>query len=158
MMKQRVALASCLSLALPKSFKFKLVKAPLASFEVAPKEVLKEIKLQYESFVQNRAFAQAIANVGASKFRGSNKVTKKRIVTYTRSMRTRGQNFRATSGPRGFRGQARRASRGVRRVTLSGRNLRAFARRDRAVGSSQSNQAPLELTSGAPGYSGESRQ
>ena len=119
---------------------------------------MKEIKTQYESFAQNRAFAQAIANVGASKFRGSNKVTKKRIVTYTRSMRSRGQNFRATSGPRGFRSQARNASRGVRRATLSNRNLRAFARRDRAVGRNPNNQTPLELTSGAPGYSGESRQ
>ena len=158
MMKQRVALASCLSLALPKSFKFKLVKAPLASFEVVPKEILREIIDSYESFVKNRVFAQAIANVGASKFKGSNRVTKKKTVTYTRNMRTRGHSFRSTSGPRGFRGQLRGPSRGVRRATLSNRNLRAFARRDRAVGRNQNEQAPLELTSGAPGHSGESRQ
>ena len=60
MIKQRSILGSCYVAWVPKSFRNKVLKSPLASFEVTPKEVLEEVKSQYEGFIQNRAFASAV--------------------------------------------------------------------------------------------------
>ena len=158
MMKQRHALASCLSFSLPKSFKAKIIKAPLTSFEVAPKEALMEVKTQYEGFVQRKAFAQAIANVGASRFKGTTRIVKKKTMVVARGTRARGQLFRGSLLGRSFRGQNRGSLRGVRRAGLSFRNMRAFARRDRAMGRIQDNQRVREPNPETAGQTGQSQQ
>ena len=157
-MQQRHALASCLSFSLPKSFKAKIIKAPLTSFEVAPKEALKEVKSQYEGFVQSKAFAQAIANVGASRFKGTTRIFKKKTMVVARGTRARGQLFRGALLGRSFGGQNRGSLRGVRRAGLSFRNMRAFARRDRAMGRIQENQRVRESNPETAGQAGQSQQ
>ena len=135
-MKQRTVLASCFSAALPKSFRAKLIKSPLSSFEVGPKETFAEVKRQYDAFVQNKAFASAVANVGATnRFKTTSRVFKKRLTIVARGSRGRGQvGFqRGTFAFRGNRGQFRGPLRGVRRSSMAGRNARGFARRDRAI-------------------------
>ena len=93
MIKQRNVLASCLSTGLPKSFKAKLVKSPLATFEVAPKEIFKEIKKEYDVFIQQRAFAKAVANVGAgNRYSTISRTFKRKITVMSRGARGRGQN------------------------------------------------------------------
>ena len=137
MIKQRNVLASCLSTGLPKSFKAKLVKSPLATFEVAPKEIFKEIKKEYDVFIQQRAFAKAVANVGAgNRYSTISRTFKRKITVMSRGARGRGQNSfqRGSFVSRGGRGQLRGALRGVRRAGMTGRVARGFERRDRAIG------------------------
>ena len=52
------------------------MKAP---FEVAPNEVFFEVKSQYDAFIQNKAFATAVASVGMAKFRGGGRAASKRV-------------------------------------------------------------------------------
>ena len=137
MIKQRNVLASCLSTGLPKSFKSKLIKSPLATFDVAPKEVFKEIKKEYDVFIQQRAFAKAVASVGAgNRYNTISRTFKRKITVMSRGARGRGQNSfqRGSFVSRGGRGQFRSALRGVRRAGMAGRIARGFARRDRAIG------------------------
>ena len=155
MIKQRQALSSCLSVSLPKSFRSKVIRAPITSFEVAPKEAFREIKEQYDSFIQSKAFAQAVANLGAKQFRGTTRIFKKKTMVIARGTRARGQSFRGSLGNRGFRGQGRGTLRGVKRIGLGARNLRAFARRDRAIGRGQDNQ-PRDTETGE--FSGQSHR
>ena len=157
-MKQRQVLASCFSTGLPKSFRLKLVKAPLASFEVAPTEAFIEVKRQYEGFVQNRAFANAVASVSFNRFRGGGRIVKKKMTIMSRGTRPRGQFNRGNTIGRGFRGQQRGSFRGVRRSGISGRNMRAFARRDRAVNKESDNQvARINPNPETAGYSGNNQ-
>ena len=137
MIKQRNVLASCLSTGLPKLFKSKLLKAPLATFEVAPAEIFGEIKQEYDSFIQRKAFAKAVASVGAgNRYSSVSRTFKRKITVMARGSRGRGQNSfqRGSFLNRGGRGQNRGALRGVRRPSLPGRVARGFDRRDRAIG------------------------
>ena len=59
---------------------------------------------------------------------------------------------------RGFRGQTRGSLRGVRRAGMSARNMRAFARRDRAMNRETENQVARNNTNpGTAGYSGDNQ-
>ena len=137
MIKQRNVLASCLSTGLPKMFKSKLLKAPLTTFEVAPSEIFKEIKREYDSFIQQRAFAKAVASVGSgNRYSTVSRTFKRKITVMSRGSRGRGLSGfqRGSFLNRGGRGQTRGALRGVRRASMSGRVARGFDRRDRAIG------------------------
>ena len=157
-MKQRQVLASCFSTGLPKSFRSRLIKAPLASFQVAPSAEFEEVKREYEGFVQKRAFANAVANVGFNRFRGTSRIVRQKTTILSRGTRPRGQLYRGNTLGRGFRGQLRGSLRGVRRSGLSGRNMRGFARRDRAVGRDSDNQvARVNPNIETAGYSGNNQ-
>ena len=159
MMKQRNVLASCLSTGLPKSFKSKLIKSPLATFEVAPKEIFKEIRKEYDMFIQNKAFANAGASVGiANRFKTTSRVFRKKLTIVARGSRGRGQaGFqRGSFVNRGGRGQFRGSLRGVRRTGMAGRIFRGFARRDRAIGQLESqNRGNSNISTAA--FSNESQ-
>ena len=70
----------------------KIGRTPLASFGVAPKEIVTKVKVLYDSFIQNKAFSITVANVGASRFKGTIKIVRERR-EIGRSMRARGQKF-----------------------------------------------------------------
>ena len=70
----------------------KIGRAPLASFGVAPKEIVTKVKVLYDSFIQNKAFSITVANVGASRFKGTIKIVRERR-EIGRSMRARGQKI-----------------------------------------------------------------
>ena len=65
----------------------------MASFGVAPKEIVTKVKVLYDSFIQNKAFSITVANVGASRFKGTIKIVRERVREIGRSMRARGQKF-----------------------------------------------------------------
>ena len=159
MIKQRAVWSSCFSFSVPKNFRSKLVKAPLASFEVAPKEVVSEVKRQYDAFIQNKAFANAASSVGMAKFRGGSRTASKRVMSAGRSMRSRGQNFRGSALGRGFRGQIRGMTQGVKRGGIAWKNQRSFNRRDRFVNrDSGAGPSSANVSSGTAGGAGENRQ
>ena len=149
MMKQRHALTSCASVALPAMFKSKINKAPLTTFEIAPKEAFEDIKKQFDSFIRDKAFTQAVVSLSANRSRGTTRVFRQRTTVISRGTRTRGYIGRALMGARGLRGQYRSALRGVRSSGLSVRNMRAFARRDRAVGRGRGRQIRDNETGGS---------
>ena len=64
----------------------------MASFGVAPKEIVTKVKVLYDSFIQNKAFSITVANVGASRFKGTIKIVRERR-EIGRSMRARGQKI-----------------------------------------------------------------
>ena len=160
MTKQRSIWASCVSYMVPRPLKAKMMRAPLATFEVAPMEVMRNVKTQFDTFLQGKAFATAVANVGANRAKVFNKVVKKKVAERGRGMKVRGQGFRGAAVGRGSRGFNRGPLRGVRKASLSWRNQRAFERRDRFVnkeGVPGTSTAP-PLFAGTPGGSGENRQ
>ena len=71
-------------------------------------------------------------------------------------MRARGQLFRGASVIRGNRGQYRGALRGVRRTTVYSRNMRGYARRDRAIKEAE-NQVRGNAGSVTTGFSNENQ-
>ena len=157
MIKQRTILGSCFAATVPKSFRNKVIKAPLASFEVAPREILEEVKTQYDGFIQNRAFASAVARLGTvNKFRGTSRTIKKKVTVVSRGNRAREQGFRGFGITRGNRGQARGALRGVRRVSGFSKNMRGYTRRDRALTESD-HQARGNAGTVVTGFSAESQ-
>ena len=134
MIKQRIILGSCFAATAPKSYRTRVIKAPLASFEVAPKEVLEAVKAQFDVFIQQKAFTSAVARLGAvNKFRGTSRTVKRKVMVVTRGNRARGLGARGIGNSRGSRGLNRGALRGVRRPSGMSRNMRGYARRDRAL-------------------------
>ena len=155
--KQRSVLGSFFSFGLPRSFRKKILKSPLSSFEVAPKEVFNEVKREHDSFIQNKAFANAVARIGtANRFRGTNRIMKKKVTIVSRGMRARGQIFRGFNAGRGNRVQFRGSLRGVRRASISGRNMRGYARRDRAIKEAE-NQTKGNASTVTAGFSYENQ-
>ena len=157
MVKQRSILGSSFAAGVPNTFRNKILRSPLAHFDVTPKEVLEEVRLQYDNFVQNRAFASAVARLGnTNKFKSSKKTVRSRLTIVSRGVGARGQSFRGTNVARGNRGAARGALRGVRKTLNFCKNMRGYARRDRAIRESESQPRGRASTSGA-GFSGENR-
>ena len=111
-------------------------------------------------FIQNKAFTTAIArlgNVNVSKFKSAKKIVRNKITVLNRGV-GRGQNFRGTGIARGSRGMNRGALRGVNKTSnfnLS-KNMRGYARRDRAIRGAESHPRGRAGTSGA-GFSGDNR-
>ena len=157
MIKQRTILGSCFAASAPKSYRTRVIKAPLASFEVAPKAVLEEVKAQFDGFIQNKAFTSAVARLGAvTKFRGTSRTVKKKVMIMARGNRARGLGARGFGNNRGTRGMNRGALRGVRRPSGMSRNMRGYARRDRALAESDQQTRGNAGTSVA-GFSNENQ-
>ena len=160
MIKQRSILGSSFAAGVPNTFRNKVLRSPLSHFDVTPHEVLEQVKSQYENFIQNRAFTTAIArlgNVNVSKFKSAKKTVRNKVTVLSRGV-GRGQFFRGAGMTRGNRGMPRGALRGVRKTSNFNltKNMRGYARRDRAIRDSESHPRGRASTSGA-GFSGENR-
>ena len=156
MIKQRSILGSSFAAGVPRTFRNKILKSPLALFDVTPRAVMEEVRQQYDSFIQNRAFASAVARLGnVNKFRGTSRIIRNKVTIVSRGAGLRGQSFRGNV-TRGNRGFVRGSLRGVRRSASYVRNMRGYARRDRALKESESQSRGRASTSVA-GFSGESR-
>ena len=152
MVRQRSILGSTFSAGLPNSFRNKVLKSPLAHFDVTPSQVMSDVKNQYDSFIQNRAFASAVARLGnVPAVRGAKKSGKKRLSSANRG--GRGQPNRYLGSFSSSRGVTRGTLRGVRRATF--KNVRGFARRDRALRDIEAPRGRAS-TSGA-GFSADNR-
>ena len=93
MVKQRSILGSSFAAGVPNTFRNKILRSPLSHFDVTPKEVLEEVKSQYENFIQNRAFTTAIARLGSvnvSKFKSAKKTVRNKVTVLSRGV-SRGQ-------------------------------------------------------------------
>ena len=111
-------------------------------------------------FIQGKAFANAVANLGASRTIGFNKFGRKKLTERGRGIRARGQGFRGTVVARGSRGLSRGVLRWVRKPGLPWRKQKAFERRDRFMSRENvavTSKAPPSFA-GTPGNSVESRQ
>ena len=118
---------------------------------------MEEVRQQYDSFVQKRAFASAVARLGnVNKFRGTNRTVRNKVTIVSRGVGLRGQMFRGTNVAKGNRGFVRGSLRGVRKTASYNRNLRGYARRGRALKESEPQTRGRASTSVA-GFSGESR-
>ena len=152
MVRQRSILGSTFSAGLPNSFRNKVLKSPLSHFDVTPSQVMSDVKNQYDTFIQNRAFASAVARLGnVPAFRGAKKSGKKRLSSANRG--GRGQPNRYLGSFSSSRGVTRGTLRGVRRATF--KNVRGFARRDRALRDIEAPRGRAS-TSGA-GFSADNR-
>ena len=154
MVRQRNILGSTFAVGVPNTYRNKILKAPLSHFDVAPKQVIAEVRSQFETFMQTRAFASAVARLGnVPTFRGPKKSGKKRTQAANRGNRGQQSNF---YGPSSSRGGSRGAFRGVKRASFN-KNFRAFERRDRAL---RGLEAPRGASNSSSGTSnaGNSRQ
>ena len=157
MMRQRSILGANFAASVPNTYRNRLIRSPLSTFDVAPSGVLEEVKHQFENFIQHRAFTSAVSKLGNLNKVGRIKKTIKNRMTIVSRGTARGQLFRGAGPARGNRGAGRGSLRGVRKSAYSSRNLRGFIRRDRAI---RDVEAPLRggaSTSGA-GFSAENRQ
>ena len=116
MARQRSILGASIAAGVPNTFKHKLLKSPLARFEVAPNDIMEDVKRQFDAFIQNKAFSTAVAKLGnPNKFKSSKKTVRK--VTVLSRGGIRGISFRGKAASRGNRGNNRGALRGVRKAS-----------------------------------------
>ena len=154
MARQRSILGASIAAGVPNTYKHRLLKAPLARFEVAPKDVMEDVKRQFDVFIQNKAFSTAVAKLGnVNKFKSSKKTIRKMTVLSRGG--NRGLAFRGIAAARGNRGNNRGALRGVRRASGLSKNARGYMRRDRAL--TEADPRVFASTSTA-GFSAENRQ
>ena len=146
-------MGSTFAVGVPNTFRNKILKAPLSHFDVTPNQVITEVRSHFETFMQTRAFASAVARLGnVPTFRGPKKSNKKKVQAANRG--NRGQQSRFY-GPSSSRGVSRGAFRGAKRAGFS-KNFRAFERRDRAL---REMEAPRGSgNSSGAGFSGNNRQ
>ena len=157
MMRQRSILGSNFAASVPNTYRNRIIRSPLSTFDVAPSGILEEVKSQYENFIQNRAFTSAVAKLGSMNKVGRIKKTVKSRMTIVSRGAARGQLFRGAGLTRGNRGAGRGSLRGVRKSAYSNRNMRGYARRDRAIRDAEAPSRGGASTSGA-GFSAENRQ
>ena len=153
MVRQRSILGSTFAVGVPNTFRNKILKSPLSHFDVTPNQVITEVRNQFETFMQTRAFASAVARLGnVPTFRGPKKSNRKKVQAANRG--NRGQQSRFY-GPSSSRGVTRGVFRGVKRTGFN-KNIRAFERRDRAL---RETEAPRgRANSSGAGFSGGNRQ
>ena len=151
MARQRSILGASIAAGVPNTFKHKRLKSPLARFEVAPNDIMEDVKRQFDAFIQNKAFSTAVAKLGnPNKFKSSKKTVRK--VTVLSRGGNRGLSFRGTAAARG---NNRGALRGVRKASGFSKNARGYMRRDRAL--READPRVFASTSTA-GFSTENRQ
>ena len=154
MARQRSILGASIAAGVPNIYKHRLLKAPLARFEVAPNDVMEDVKRQFDAFIQNKAFSTAVAKLGnVNKFKSSKKTVRKMTVLSRGG--NRGLSFRGIAAARGNRGNNRGALRGVRKASGLSKNARGYMRRDRAL--READPRVFASTSTA-GFSAENRQ
>ena len=154
MARQRSILGASIAAGVPNTFKHKSLKSPLARFEVAPNDIMEDVKRQFDAFIQNKAFSTAVAKLGnPNKFKSSKKTVRK--VTVLSRGGNRGISFRGKAASRGNRGNNRGALRGVRKASGFSKNARGYMRRDRAL--READPRVFASTSTA-GFSTENRQ
>ena len=157
MMRQRSILGSNFAASVPNTYRNRIIRSPLSHFDVAPRGVLDEVRSQFEHFIQNRAFTSAVTRLGNLNKVGKIKRTIKSRTTIVSRGSARGQQFRGAGFIRGNRGAGRGALRGVKKTAYSNKNMRGYARRDRAIRDAEAPSRGRASTSGA-GFSVENRQ